>query len=195
MLEVIVFAGFISLGVWIYYLDHNRERELKNDFSKLNRLLGMKNDIHKTLLAGIYQRFKKEEGKTVDTPYDFEDFVAKVISEYSGIKATTTSRSGDGGIDFIQEGPNGLYLGQVKCYALTDAVNYVPIAILHSQIVRQGASGGVVVTTSHFNEGAIEYAKSVNIKLIDGEQFLEMWLHTIEKAHNELIPDFELSLS
>lgn len=56
-------------------------------------------------------------------------------------------------------------------------VGYEPIALLHSNMVKQNVSQGYVVTTSNFTENARSYAQGLQIDLINGTDLVEMWLN------------------
>jgi restriction system protein len=101
---------------------------------------------------------------------------------YYGGQAFVTGGSGDYGVDIEHNQQNGKYLGQVKCYAPDHLVPYEPIAIIHSQMNRQQAKGGYVVTTSDFTVHARKYAEGLNIMLINGPQLVALWLKGLEKA-------------
>jgi restriction system protein len=174
MAQIFVMALLAALGyvVWKY-------RAMQKVFVSLSI---SDKEIQTTLVSGLYHRFKNEEGVEKETPFDFEDFVAKVLEEYYGGVALATQRSGDGGID-IRHTRNGvLYLGQVKCYAPGHQVPFDPIAIVHSQIVKEHAAGGYVITTSDFTQAAKNYAQeiNVNIELIDGSTFVRYWAEAVE---------------
>jgi len=47
-------------------------------------------------------------------------------------------------------------------------------------MVKQGAKGGFVVTTSDFTTSAKEYCDGLNIKLINGEELVEIWAKSLE---------------
>ncbi|MBP1934870.1 restriction endonuclease [Ammoniphilus resinae] len=184
IIMLLIAGGFY----YVWFIKNKHRKEVNSIMSRVGNLFSVRDDLHKTLLIGIYNRFKKEEGKTEDTPYDFERFVAQVMETNLNGSAEVTRGSNDGGIDIRHFRDDGLYLGQVKCYAPNDIVNYVPIAVLHSQMVKQGAKGGFVVTTSSYNENAVEYAKGLGIELINGDQFIELWVNAMEKTRESFIP-------
>ena len=62
-----------------------------------------------------------------------------------------------------------------------------PIAIIHSQMVKQGAVGGYVVTTSDFTANARNYAQGLNMDLINGRQLVELWLEFLERKREWVI--------
>lgn len=125
----------------------------------------------------MYNRFKRDlEQKKDEDPLLFEHFVADIMTTVRGGSSYVTKSTGDFGIDIEERTEKGLYLGQVKCFNDTNLVGYAPIAIIHSQMVKQGAVGGYVVTTSDFTSGARSYAQGLNIELINGRQLVELWL-------------------
>lgn len=97
--------------------------------------------MYEAMILGLYHRFKLDEEEEKDEkPLDFERFVAEVMVRYFGGSARVTGGSGDYGVDIEYKTPAGdLLLGQVKCYAPWNKVSFDPIAIIHSQMVKQGA--------------------------------------------------------
>ncbi|MDV2885521.1 restriction endonuclease [Alkalihalophilus pseudofirmus] len=64
------------------------------------------------------------------------------------------------------------------------------MALLHSNIVKYNATGGLVVTTAGFNKNAVKYASDLNIRLISGQMLVEMWLQE-EEFEVEYIKNIE----
>ncbi|WDH83450.1 restriction endonuclease [Paenibacillus urinalis] len=120
----------------------------------------------------------------------FEQFAAEIMASVRGGSTYVTKGSGDYGVDIEEETDEGLYLGQVKCYNDQNPVSFDPIAIIHSQMVKQGAIGGYVVTTGKFTSNAYNYASGLNIELIDGNQLVELWLQHLD-SKRERISRFE----
>lgn len=138
-------------------------------------------EMKETLRIGLYNRFKREEeSDKEEDPLLFEHFVADVMGSVRGGRTFVTKGSGDYGVDIEEQADRGLYLGQVKCYK--DPIGYEPIAIIHSQMMKQNAVGGYVVTTSQFTPNAYAYAKGLNIDLINGNQLVELWLEYLEET-------------
>lgn len=146
----------------------------------LTNLVHGNEETKKTLLIGLYHRFKKDDS-TPETPFDFEKFVAKIMEAYRGGQADTTPLSGDYGVDIEHTINDKKYLGQVKCYEDGNNVSFEPIAIIHSQIIRQQAAGGFLVTTSDFTPNARNYAEGLNIELINGKELVDIWVGTLER--------------
>ncbi len=143
-----------------------------------------------TLRHGLYQRFKRSGDSEKENPFEFEHFVAELLTVVNESDVYVTKATGDFGVDIEERREDGLYLYQVKCSE--KPVGFETVAILHSRIVRDGAEGGCVVTTSAFTEAAADYAKAVDIELIDGDALLDMWEDALaykKAAARELIPD------
>ena len=85
-------------------------------------------------------------------PWRFEETVASVYRDL-GFQARVTSRSGDGGIDVILDGPRGEVIGvQVKRYKAKIKVEQ--IRSLAGALMLDGKTRGMFVTTSEFQRGA-----------------------------------------
>jgi restriction system protein len=91
-------------------------------------------------------------------------------------------RTGDGGVDgVIQEDKLGLdvvYV-QAKRYARQNVVGRPLVQAFIGSLIGQGASRGVMLTTSRFSKEAIEYARSMQqhkVILIDGQQLTQLMI-------------------
>lgn len=176
---VVYLFAFLSLLAGFYFWKYRRDfLRFRLDFARLFR---SHEEMYQTIALGLYHRFKLEEGKS-ESPWDFEHFVKEVLQDLYGGEAFVTPGSGDMGVDIKQTRQEGLFLGQVKCYALDQPVSYEPIAILHSQMINQQATGGFIVTTSTFSESAKNYLSQIgaNIELIDGQRFIHYWAESCE---------------
>jgi restriction system protein len=202
LFEVILFLVAIGLSVYLisfYYRNKIEKIELKAqhlDIAVQNMKL--------TLSMGLYYRYKKENRdilkaltdpnaakpqisqtflRVLKEPSDFEEFAANVMERAYGGKAIKTGDSGDFGVDIEHWRGDELYLGQVKCYQKDLAFD--PIAIIHSQMVKQNAKGGFIVTTSNFSDNAREYAAGLGIELIDGVRLVELWIRAVRAQEVE----------
>lgn len=198
MLEPITVAVLVVIVVAIlqYRIYKNRDQRRTSEIvDQIHR----SEQLKQTLAMGLYYRFnhptkKDKDGNTIfancsssflkNTPDDFEQFVSEVFEDFYGGSAFKTVSSGDNGVDIEHRRDNELYLGQVKCYK--NDLSYEPIALIHSNIVKRGAVGGFVVTTSGFSKNAKAYAHDLGIELIDGVKFVEMWIESLGKRENAL---------
>lgn len=157
---VILIGVAVIIAIILTFTYYEKKSKLDE---ALTSLVHSNEEIKKTLLMGLYHRFKKDDA-TPETPIDFEQFVARIMEAARGGQADTTPPSGDYGVDIEHKIGEKLYLGQVKCYEESRPVSFEPIAIIHSQVVKQDAAGGFVITTSDFTPNAMKYAEGLDIE-------------------------------
>jgi restriction system protein len=116
------------------------------------------------------------------TPEFFEQVVLDVLQAmgYGGSRedaAERLGRSGDGGVDgVIREDTLGLDLIYVQAKRWTNTVGRPEIQQFVGALNGQRASKGVFITTSTFSRDVIDYADSVNprVILVDGKQLADL---------------------
>ncbi|OZB99125.1 hypothetical protein CJP46_05050 [Paenibacillus sp. XY044] len=134
-------------------------------------------EMKETLRIGLYHRYKKEQGEDQeDRSLEFEAFVAEMMETVRGGRTYVTRASRNYGIDIEEHTDHGLYLGLAVCADDRDPVDYRPIAVVHSQMVKRGAVGGYVATTGDFTASAYQYADELNIELYNGDRLVEVWV-------------------
>lgn len=175
-MEYVIILVLIGL---VYFQWRKNRGQYEEEVFKKNVVA---DEFKKTIALGLYQRFCKEieEKKYSSTflksdPLDFEHFIADVLKHRYGFEAFVTKSSGDFGVDIEHGIGDGKVLGQVKCYR--EDMGFEPIAILHSNMIKQNASKGYVVSTAGFNENARSYAEGLNIDLINGMELVELWIN------------------
>lgn len=169
---VLLFITCISVINWVLL-----RRKKEHDFLNLLHLANNDVDFKKTVAMGLYYRFMKqtEEEKVSNVfigedPIAFEHFVGDVFERYYGGSVYVTRGSNDYGVDFEHKLNDELYLGQVKCY--NSDMPFNAIALVHSNMVKEDAKGGYVVTTGSYTVNAQRYAEGLNIQLIDDQNLL-----------------------
>ncbi|SES61978.1 restriction system protein [Oceanobacillus limi] len=183
MIYIEIAISIYLLGSYMHFIINKRKNQYKT--ALLSGHIDSSEELKRTLAMGLYLRFREEkdeyypnigENSTFikDDPYLFEDFVADVFKTSKGGDTWVSPRSGDFGVDFEHNTENGTFLGQVKCKK--NDMDYEPIAILHSNIIKNGAAGGYVITTSSYTKAAREYADGLDIELIDGIKLVDLWL-------------------
>jgi restriction system protein len=110
---------------------------------------------------------------------DFEILVRDLFGEMfrtRGAEVKVTRASRDQGVDAVVFDPDPLVGGklviQAKRYRST-----VPVAAvreLYGTMINEGAGKGILVTTSHFGAGALEFAKDKPLTLLDGAHLLHL---------------------
>ncbi len=127
------------------------------------------------------------DSQTEMTPYEFEQFVMLLledaIKEFSNaeVKHNEISKTADGNyqidgtIRFEAMGAN--FLTIVECKMYKGPISREKVQVLYDKLRAIGAQKGILVTTSFFQSGAIEYASSHGIALvqiIDGKLTYEV---------------------
>lgn len=206
VIEEVTKMLYIEIGIAIYLIVsyiHFQLSKRKNNYrtTLLTGQIDTSNQFKKTLAMGLYLRFRNEDSSSTikenpifikEDRYLFEHFVADIYKAVRGGSIWVTPRSGDFGVDFEHETEDGKFLGQVKCEM--NNMDFEPIAVLHSNMIKNGAMGGYVITTSSFTEAAKHYARGLDIELIDGVRLVELWLDGMENTEEEIkhfIPEFE----
>ena len=108
-------------------------------------------------------------------PVAFEDLVADLFRAM-GMRAVTTQRSNDGGVDVNAHDPTpirgGKIVVQVKRYRNT--VPPTAVRDLYGTVQDAGANKGVLVTTSGFGPGSHTFANGKPLELISGAELVDL---------------------
>ncbi|MEI8397373.1 MAG: restriction endonuclease [Rhodospirillaceae bacterium] len=106
-------------------------------------------------------------------PFDFESHIVSFFKTNS-VKAWTTKKSNDLGVDGFVDHPDGLIVIQCKRHAADNPVGSPLVQQFKGVIEENGASKGYLVTTSSFTAGAIESAgKSDKLILINMDKLVQ----------------------
>ena len=106
------------------------------------------------------------------TPREFEKFIAELYSK-NGYNVVLTKETRDGGKDFIITNKsvlgNQLVYGQCKQKRSDKPVGISVIKELHSTVVMEKATAGIVVTSSYFSADATKFANEIRhtMSLVD----------------------------
>lgn len=110
---------------------------------------------------------------------DFEHLVREVFEkEFSkeGAEVKITQASRDGGVDAVIFDPDpikgGKYIVQAKRY--TNVVGVSAVRDLYGTVMNEGASKGILVTTSDYGRDSYEFAKDKPITLLNGSNLLHI---------------------
>lgn len=120
------------------------------------------------------------ENNLAEMPWeDFEHLVREVFAkEFSkeGAEVNVTQSSRDGGVDAVAFDPDpirgGKFVIQAKRYN-----NVVPISAvrdLYGTMINEGATKGILVTTSYFGTDSQNFVKDKPLTLIDGQNLIYM---------------------
>jgi hypothetical protein len=109
------------------------------------------------------------------SPGEFEVFVTNLLRKM-GYKAETTRLTADGGIDVWASNDSiftgGKVIVQCKRYSEHQLVGEPVLRELFGLVHAHGVNKGVLVTTSSFTRGAVQFAEGKPIELLGGLQLL-----------------------
>lgn len=135
-------------------------------YPRIQRLLKMK---HKKNIKDLLK---------ID-PRDFEFYCGDYLRFKGYKKVKVTKATQDGGIDVIAY-KNGIKYA-VECKRYRGSVGRPIIQKLHSAAMMSGAIG-IVITTGHFTNQAIQYANEAAIILIDGQELCKYSRKQVQTA-------------
>ena len=112
-----------------------------------------------------FQRLREVSALQKLDPYSFEMLCGSLYQRI-GWTAQVTQRTGDGGIDAIIQ--RGQVRKVLQCKRLSRGnVGVAPVRDLFGVVQSEKADGGILITTTGFTTGAVEWAAGKNIELID----------------------------
>ncbi|MGW5760819.1 restriction endonuclease [Streptomyces tendae] len=108
-------------------------------------------------------------------PIAFEGLVAELF-EAMGMRAVTTQRSNDGGVDVHALDPTPIRGGQIVVQVKRYRSTVPPTAVrdLYGTVQDAGANKGVLVTTSGFGPGAHTFANGKPLELVSGAELVDL---------------------
>lgn len=107
------------------------------------------------------------------TPSEFESLITNLF-EKMGLEARQTQASRDGGVDCVAFDPRPIFGGKVVIQAkrYKHTVGVSAVRDLYGTLQNEGASKGILVTTSGYGSAAFEFAKGKPIELLSGTNLL-----------------------
>jgi restriction system protein len=121
------------------------------------------------VIAGLDQRPNLLEL----TPGEFEALVTNLFQKM-GLEAKLTRASRDGGVDCVAFDPRPVLGGKVVIQAkrYKNVVDVSAVRDLYGTLHNEGASKGILVTTSHFGKAAYDFVQGKPLELLDGANLL-----------------------
>lgn len=103
------------------------------------------------------------------TPGEFEHLVANLFGQM-GLESKLTRSHRDGGVDCIAFDPRPILGGKVVIQAkrYSNTVGVSAVRDLYGTMMNEGASKGILVTTSGYGPDAFNFASDKPIELVDG---------------------------
>ncbi len=91
-----------------------------------------------------------------------------------GFQVSRTGGNGpDGGVDLVLKNKGEIYFVQCKQWKAYK-VGVQPVRELYGVMASRGAVGGYVVTSGMFSDDATEFARGLNVELLDGRQLRQI---------------------
>lgn len=122
---------------------------------------------------------------------DFENLIREIFEKEfnaSGGEVKITQASRDGGVDAIAFDPDLIRGGKIVIQAkrYTNTVGVSAVRDLYGTILNEGATKGILVTTSNYGTDAYEFAKDKPITLLNGANLLYLLEKHGYHAHIDL---------
>jgi restriction system protein len=110
------------------------------------------------------------------TPSEFEALIANLFSKM-GLETRQTQASRDGGVDCVAYDPRPILGGKVVIQAkrYKHTVGVSAVRDLFGTMQNEGASKGILVTTSGYGKAAFAFAEGKPIELLSGSHLLYLW--------------------
>jgi restriction system protein len=110
---------------------------------------------------------------------DFEHLIRELFEKEfvsSGGEVKVTQASSDGGVDAIAFDPDPIRGGKIVIQAkrYTNVVGVASVRDLYGTVMNEGATKGILVTTSHYGGDSYEFAKDKPLTLINGGNLLSL---------------------
>jgi restriction system protein len=107
------------------------------------------------------------------SPRDFESLITNLF-EKMGLDTRQTQPSRDGGVDCVAYDPRPIFGGKVVIQAkrYKDTVGVSAVRDLYGTMQNEGASKGILVTTSGYGKSSFEFAAGKPLALLSGTHLL-----------------------
>ena len=155
-----------------------------------------------TINSQLISRLHKDPEKLYELgSRAFEELIAYLF-EYFGYDVELTARTKDGGKDIIaicNKPTKNKYLIECKRYARDNRVGVKILRELHGVVTSDGATAGIVATTSFFSSAAQNYMTQPHVEYrLSGKDFhgIQEWLLDYERNQrigNTIWCDYEIS--
>jgi len=123
---------------------------------------------------------------------DFEHLIREIFEKEftsSGGEVRVTQASRDGGVDAVAFDPDPIRGGKIVIQAkrYTHTVGVSAVRDLYGTLMNEGATKGILVTTSDYGPDAYEFANGKPITLLSGSNLLHLLAKHGTKAHINLV--------
>lgn len=123
-------------------------------------------------------------------PIDFESLIANLF-QCMGLETKLTQASRDGGVDCVAFDPRPIFGGKVVIQAkrYKNTVGVSAVRDLFGTMQNEGASKGILVTTSGYGKAAFDFANGKPMELLDGGNLLYLLKEHANLEAKIVMPD------
>jgi restriction system protein len=138
------------------------------------------------VLSGLDQRINLMDL----SPSEFEHLLSNLFSKM-GLETRVTQASNDGGVDCVAFDPRPIFGGKVVIQAkrYKHTVGVSAVRDLYGTVLNEGASKGILVTTSGFGKAAEEFIQGKPIELLSGTNLLYLLAEHADVQAKIVMPD------
>jgi restriction system protein len=124
------------------------------------------------------------------TPTEFESLIQNLFSKM-GLDTKQTRASRDGGVDCVAFDPRPIFGGKVVIQAkrYRNTVDVSAVRDLFGTMQNEGASKGILVTTSGYGQASYQFAENKPLELIDGSNLLYLLAEHADLEAKIVMPD------
>lgn len=127
----------------------------------------------------VVDSLEEETNLAVMNWEDFEHLIRELFEkefQSSGGEVKVTRASRDGGVDAIAFDPDPIRGGKIVIQAkrYTNTVGVASVRDLYGTVVNEGATKGILVSTSDYGPDAYEFAKDKPLTLLSGSNLLHL---------------------
>lgn len=122
-------------------------------------------------------------------PYEFQDLVASLLKAMGYYIQSVAPRGKDGGIDIVAyTDPLGAKTPRIKVQVKHKPETAIPVSDIRALLgIMKAGDIALFVTSGTYSNDAKQEASGSNnfIRLIDGDEFIEMWQEYYDKMSDE----------
>jgi restriction system protein len=124
------------------------------------------------------------------SPTEFEGLITNLFGKM-GLDTRQTRPSRDGGVDCVAFDPRPVFGGKVVIQAkrYKNTVGVSAVRDLFGTVQNEGASKGILVTTSGYGKAAFEFARGKPLELLDGSNLLHLLSEHADTEARIVMPD------
>ena len=124
------------------------------------------------------------------TPTEFESLIQNLFTKM-GLDTKQTRASRDGGVDCVAFDPRPIFGGKVVIQAkrYRNTVDVSAVRDLFGTMQNEGASKGILVTTSGYGQASYQFASGKPLELIDGSNLLYLLAQHAGIEARIVVPD------